>query len=208
MTKCTRSFFTRPSLAVAKDILGKYIVHRVGRKKLIGKIIETEAYPGPYDKASHAFGGKITERNRAEYRRGGHIYIYLVYGMYWQFNISTGEEGYPECILIRAIEIAPLKIKMQKSKCKMTDQNLKLNTLKNKTNGPGKLCNYLQLDKRLYGVDLCKSKEIWIEDQGEKIKKSDIKSAKRINIDYAGPKWANKKWRFFVNLKCKNQNEK
>ena len=104
MKRLIRDFYTGPTLRVAQDLLGKFIVRRIGKRKIVGKIVETEAYVGPEDRASHAYGGKLTQRNRAEYLVGGHIYIYLVYGMYWQFNISTGKEGSPECVLLRALE--------------------------------------------------------------------------------------------------------
>ncbi len=176
-----RKFYTQQTLKVAKEMLGKYLVRKIGNKKLVGKIVETEAYIGPYDKASHAFGGKITKRNRAEYLIGGHIYIYLVYGMYWQFNISTGKTGQPECVLIRALEpIYPKRYTL----------NPKI------ANGPGKLCRWLKLNKSFYGEDLIKSKRIWLE-QGEKIKPSQIVASKRIGIDYA-KEWAEKPWRFYV----------
>ncbi len=176
--RLTRSFYTRPTLVVAKDLLGKYLVRQIGKKKLIGKIIETEAYLGPRDQASHAFKGKKTKRNQAEFLEGGHIYIYLVYGRYWQLNITTFKKGKPECVLIRAIE--PIK----------ADFHL--------TNGPGKLCQWLQLNKSFYGEDLTTSKRIWLEDWGEKIKSSEIKATPRIGIDYAGPYWSRKKWRFLL----------
>ena len=173
-----RSFYTRPTLKVAKDLLGKYIIRKIGRKQLVGKIIETEVYIGPRDKASHAFGGKMTPRNKAEYLIGGNIYIYLVYGMYWQMNISTFEKGKPECVLIRAIEVPGKDISL--------------------TNGPGKLCRCLKLNKSFYGEDLTKSKRIWLESHGEKIKLSQILATKRIGIDYAGPYWSRRKLRFLV----------
>ena len=172
--KLLRNFYTRPTLKVAKELLGKYIVRKIGNKNLEGKIIETEAYIGPQDKASHAYGGKITSRNRAEYLVGGHVYIYLVYGMYWQLNIVTTKAGKPECVLIRALDLDKL------------------------ANGPGKVCRYLKLNKSFYSEDLTKSKRIWLEDKGEKIKPSRIMATKRIGIDYAGPYWANKKWRFVL----------
>ena len=171
--KLTRAFYVQPTLRVAKALLGKYLVRRIGQKTLFGKIIETEAYIGPRDRASHAFGGRQTERNKAEYLVGGHVYIYLVYGMYWQFNISTFKEGAPECVLIRAL-----------------DADL--------ASGPGKLCRHLKLDKSFYGEDLTKSKRLWLEDRGVTIKKSKIIAAKRIGIDYAGAYWARKKWRFVL----------
>lgn len=199
-----RKFYTRDTLEVAKDLLGKYIVRKIGSKKLVGKIVETEAYIGPQDKASHAFGGKRTPRNEAEYLIGGHIYIYLVYGMYWQLNISTSKANKPECVLIRAIEpMSNDESKIQNSKCKMTVKNSKLLSI---ANGPGKLCRYLKLNKSFYGEDLTKSKRIWLEDRGVKIKPSQIKTSARIGIDYAGPYWARRKWRFFIkdtNVKIK-----
>jgi len=159
---------------VAKNLLGKYIVRKIGRKKLEGRIIETEAYIGPQDRASHSYRGKVTPRNKAEYLVGGYVYIYLVYGMYWQLNISTYKEGKPECVLIRALDLGKL------------------------ADGPGKVCRYLKLDKSFYGEDLTKSKRIWLEDRGEKIKSSQIIATKRIGIDYAGPYWSSRKWRFVL----------
>ncbi len=181
--KLTRAFYTRPTLTVAKDLLGKYIVRKTGRKKLVGKIIETEAYIGPQDRASHAFRGKITLRNKAEYSAGGHIYIYLVYGMYWQLNVSTSRKGKPECVLIRALET--------------------LGESKDTASGPGKLCRYLKLDKSFYGEDLTKSKRVWLENKGGKVKPSQIISTKRIGIDYAGIYWSRRKWRFLLKPKKK-----
>ncbi len=154
--------------------MGKYIVRKVGKRILAGKIIETEAYIGPKDKVSHAYQGKITSRNRAEYLVGGHIYIYLVYGMYWQLNIVTATKGKPECVLIRALDLGKA------------------------ANGPGKVCRYLKLDKSFYGEDLTKSKRIWLEDRGEKILKRDILRTSRVGIDYAGPYWGKIKWRFLI----------
>jgi len=195
--RLNKDFYTRPTLEVAQNLLGKYIVRKIGSKKLEGKIIETEAYIGPRDRASHAYKGKITPRNKAEYLVGGHIYIYLVYGMYWQLNITTFQAGKPECVLIRAMEpITPSKFKIQNAKIKITTQNSKL--LKNLTNGPGKLCRWLKLDKSFYGEDLTKSKRIWLEDRGEKIKLSQILATKRVGIDYAGSYWSKRKWRFIL----------
>lgn len=190
-----RKFFTRPTLRVAKELLGKYLVRdlpegsqEIGRKiggytltpmhRCEGKIVETEAYMGPQDRASHSFGGKVTARNQAEYLKGGHIYIYLIYGMYWQLNITTSSAGKPECVLIRALE--------------PEEGNYKL------ANGPGKLCRWLKLDKSFYGEDLTKSSRIWVEDRGLKVNYSLIRANKRIGIDYAGPVWANKPWRFYL----------
>ncbi|MDP2909520.1 MAG: DNA-3-methyladenine glycosylase [bacterium] len=167
-----RDFYVRSAESVAKELLGKYITVN----EVSGKIIETEAYIGPQDRASHAFGRKITERNKVEYLIGGHVYIYLVYGMYWQLNIVTNGEGFPGCVLIRALDMGTEEIK--------------------KSNGPGKLCNCLGLDKSFYGEDLTQSRRVWLENKGsERVK---IKSGPRIGIDYAGPYWAKRKLRFYI----------
>lgn len=169
--KLLRKFYVRPTLKVAKELLGKYIVRKIGKKEIVSKIIETEAYIGPKDRASHAFGGKITKRNWPLYLEGGHIYIYLVYGIHWQLNVVSEKAGKPECILIRALE---------------------------GIDGPGKVCRFLKLDKSFNGEDLTKSKRIWLEDRGKRIKPSQIISKKRIGIDYAGPYWSRRKWRFLL----------
>lgn len=161
--KLNKEFYTRPAIELAKDLLGKYLVVN----GISGKIIETEAYIGSRDRASHAYRGKITERNKIMYSAGGHVYIYFIYGMYWLLNITAGKEGDSECVLIRGLD---------------------------KSNGPGKLCRYLGLDKSFYGEDLTASQRIWLEDRFEK--KAKIKSSARIGIDYAGPYWSKRKLRF------------
>jgi DNA-3-methyladenine glycosylase len=170
--KIPRSFFTRSALTVAKDILGKSIVRVYRGKKIAGKIVEVEVYYSVRDRASHAFGGKVTKRNQAEYLQGGHVYIYLVYGMHWQFNISTGPAGHPECLLIRAVEFK-----------------------ERAGSGPGKFCKAFKLNKSFYGEDLTTSKRLWLENSTEKVK---VKRGPRIGIDYAGPYWSKIPWRFFV----------
>jgi len=216
--RLTRKFYTQPTLKVAKDLLGKYIVRKIGKNKLVGKIIETEAYIGPKDKASHAYNGKKTARNEAEFLVGGHIYIYLVYGMYWQMNISTSKTGSPECVLIRAVDLASNSRKISNFQFPISKQisNFKLQISKSieLTNGPGKLCRWLKLDESFYGEDLTKSKRIWLENRGDRIKPSQIKIGPRIGIDYAGPFWSKRKWRFLIkdftkhlpNGKSKNKN--
>ena len=102
--RISREFYIRPTLVIAKDLLGKYLVRKIGKKKLAGKIVEVEAYIGPRDKAAHTYGGKVTERNKTVYLEGGHAYIYLCYGINWLLNLTTREKGIPECILIRALE--------------------------------------------------------------------------------------------------------
>ncbi|OHB22002.1 MAG: hypothetical protein A2939_00735 [Parcubacteria group bacterium RIFCSPLOWO2_01_FULL_48_18] len=224
-----KRFFNRPTLQVARELLGNYVVRKYRNAKIAGKIVETEAYIGPYDKASHAFGGKKTLRNAAEYMTGGHIYIYLVYGMHWQFNISTRGEGYAECVLIRALEpIANGTMNDQKlfihSRRRLRAQAMgqrpraqamgqrpraqamgesensreRLRAAIGIANGPGKLCRYLKLDKSFYAEDACRSKRIRLEDRGERTSRNNVVASARIGIDYAGPIWAKKPWRFYI----------
>lgn len=177
----------RPTVRVSYDVLGKFLVRRLENGKVLeGKVVEVEAYIGPEDRASHAFVPygqrkrgvqKITARNRVEFLEGGHVYIYLVYGMYWQLNITTGPANYPECFLIRAIEVSG---------------DIKAGS------GPGKLCNYLKLDKFFYGENVATSKRIWLEDRGVTISKKDIRATPRIGIYYAGSYWVKRKLRFFI----------
>jgi len=185
MPRLKRSFFARPALEVSRNLLGKCLLRKIGKKILWGKIVETEAYIGPRDRASHAFLGKVTPRNRAEFMKGGHVYIYLVYGMYWQLNISTGRERSPECVLLRALE--PIQLRNQNTVA-----------LKHIANGPGKLCRWLRLDKSFYAEDLTTSKRLWVVDCGFGVTPLEIGISSRIGIDYAGPEWAGKPWRFFI----------
>ncbi len=168
-----RDFYERPALDLAKALLGKTLVRKDGKRMLRGKIAETEAYLGEKDKASHSFGGKITKRNKTEYLRGGHLYVYLCYGLHWQLNVTASVSGVPECVLLRALE------------------SLKKERV---ASGPGKLCKWLKLDKSFDTEDLVYSKRIWIEDSFEKGK---IACSERIGINYA-EEWARKPLRFFL----------
>ncbi len=141
--------------------------------------METEAYVGPKDLASHASRGR-TPRTELMFGEAGHTYIYLIYGMYYCFNIVTENKDYPAAVLIRALEPAEGFI----------EKNKKL------INGPGKLCREMKIDKNLNGADLTGNK-IWIEDRGEGVSNSKIIANKRIGIDYAG-KYKDKLWRFYI----------
>jgi len=174
--KLPRDFYTRPTLKVTKDLLGKYIVRNVGGKKLTGKIVEVEAYMGPQDKGAHSYGDRRTKRTETMYLEGGHAYIYLCYGINWMLNLTTSLKEKPEAVLVRAIE--PVGSSFL-------------------TNGPGKLCKWLKLDKSFDREDLISSQRLWLEDRGEVIKKSQIVSSERIGINYAGS-WALKPWRFYI----------
>jgi len=209
--KLSRRFYAQPTLLVAKKLLGKYLIHKIGKKKLIGKIVETEAYLGPKDLASHASSGR-TKRTELMFGPPGHAYIYLIYGMYYCFNVVTEKKDYPAAVLIRAVEpiksltVSPLSkgrestLLSKKARGILPLLNKGLSRAKKGgielTNGPGKLCRYLKIDKKLNGIDLT-GNILWLEDRGAKIPPNQIVKAKRIGVDYAG-KWKNKKWRFYI----------
>src|SRR3989344_7227522 len=164
-----RSFFVRPTLLVAKKLLGKYLVHRRGGKNISLMITEVEAYLGLDDKASHASRGK-TERNKAMFDEGGRWYVYFTYGMHWMLNIVTVPKDYPAAVLIRGTD---------------------------KVQGPARLTKYLEIDKKLNGKLADIKSGLWIEDRDYKIKPSEIIKTPRIGVDYA-QEWAKKPRRFYI----------
>ena len=180
--KLKRRFFEKPTLKVAKELLGKYLVVKKRGKLASGKIVETEAYIGKKDPASHAYRG-VTPRTKLMYGKPGYAYIYLTYGMYYCLNFITEKEGFPAAILVRAVE--------PKEGLDLMIKRRKIKKIENLTNGPGRLCKAFGLDKSLNGADIC-SDVIWIEDRGENPEK--ITSASRIGIKVG----KDKKWRFYI----------
>lgn len=182
-TPLPRTFYRQPTLKIANELLGKYLVRKWSDSFIIGKIVETEAYIGEEDPACHAARGK-TDRNGVMYGQPGFAYIYFIYGMYFCLNVVTGEKGFPAAILIRAVE--PFSgIELMK-KFRKTDLE------RNLTNGPGKLCQAFGLNREQNGADLC-GKELFIS-SGEIIKRKDIARSKRIGIKVG----IDPLWRFFV----------
>ncbi len=215
------NFFKQNTFKLAQALLGKYLLRQDGKNILIGKIVETEAYYGPKDKASHASRGK-TERTKIMFDQPGTAYIYLVYGMYYCFNIVTEAKDFPAAILIRALEpVAGIKqmyknrkLKIKNSKlltfprCGMPLRGLDFRLYTVLTNGSAKLCQALKIDKKLNGVNIITSPKLYLaENPKEKIsakggsasggKPSQIQSAKRIGVDYAGA-YKHKPWRFYL----------
>ena len=174
INKRNKTFFRHQAAYVAKNILGDYLVLKNKRHTLIGKIVETEAYLGISDDASHSFRGKITPRNKIMYKKGGIIYVYLIYGKFWCFNIIVSKEGDPQAVFIRAIE--PVRgIELMKRKKGVTD-------IRKLTNGPCRWTQSFSIDKSFLGKDIT-AKEIFIFSGPDK--KVTIVKAKRIGIDYA-----------------------
>jgi len=185
-----RNFYTRTNvLTIARQLLGKLLVVRASDgRRISGVIVETEAYRGPEDRASHAYGGRRTARTETMYRIGGTAYVYFVYGMYHQFNVVTNLEDIPHAVLIRALEpIEGIEVIRQHRHTK-PDSHL--------TNGPGKLCIALGIDRTLDRADLLGDR-VWIEESDRRIVPSAIAVGPRVGIDYA-EEWAEKPWRFWL----------
>ena len=156
MKKLNREFYNRDTVLVAKELLGKIIVHEINGQKVSAKIVESEAYMGVTDKAAHSYGGRRTSRVEIMYGKPGFSYVFIIYGMYYCFNAVTREEGIPQAVLIRAVEpIEGVNI-MAQNRFKKPYDELTKSQIKNLTNGPGKLCNALLIDKSLNGEDLCR----------------------------------------------------
>jgi DNA-3-methyladenine glycosylase len=189
LMKLPREFYTRPDvLEVARDLLGKkLVVPRRNGMRVAGINVETEAYRGPEDRASHAYGGRRTNRTETMYGIGGTAYVYFVYGMYNQFNVVTNVENTPHAVLVRALEpVEGLDIMRRRRKGR-SEYEL--------TSGPGRLCIAMGIDRGLDKADLL-GERVWIE-EGVSISPRDIAHGPRIGIDYA-EKWATKPWRFWV----------
>ncbi len=170
-----RTYFSRPTLTVARGLLGKYLVHQKKAGTRVGRIVEVEAYIGPEDRASHASRGR-TSRTELMFGPAGMAYVYLIYGMYHCLNVVTERAEYPAAILIRAVEL----------------DSAHGWTL---VDGPGRLCRALGIDRSHNGLDLTAGTQIWIEHRGGRITPDQVLRAPRIGVPYAGA-WAKKPWRF------------
>jgi len=187
--KLPREFYTRADvLAVARDLLGKKLVvpTRSGAR-VAGLIVETEAYRGPEDRASHAFGGRRTQRTETMYGNGGTAYVYFIYGMYNQFNVVTNVADTPHAVLVRALEPVEGFDVIRRRRRGRSEYEM--------TSGPGRLCIAMGIDRGLDKADLLGDRG-WIE-EGASISPRQIARGPRIGIDYA-EKWVSKPWRFWI----------
>ena len=175
--KLSREFYTRGNvLTVARDLLGKLlVVPAADGQRVSGMIAEVEAYRGPEDRASHAYGGRRTRRTETMYQEGGVAYVYFVYGMYYQFNVVSNVAGTPHAILVRALEPVEGIELMRERRHLHPDHNL--------TNGPGKLCIALGIDRELDAADLLGDR-VWLE-EFQTVSPRRIARGPRIGIDYA-----------------------
>lgn len=181
--KLPKSFYTRGAVTVAKDLIGKILVRKFDNKVLSGIIVETEAYTGKNDPASHSFIGK-TKRNEVMFEDGGKSYVYFTYGNHYCFNVVTGKKDHGNAVLIRALQ--PLEGIDIMRKNRGTDD------IYNLTSGPGKLAQALGIDKKLYGMDL--TGDVIYLTEPRKTGKIKISRSKRIGIT----KNTEKLYRFFA----------
>lgn len=179
MKKLEQHFYNRTDvLKIAKELLGKIIVTTFEGQVTSGRIVETEAYAGEGDRASHAWGGRRTNRTEIMYGIGGTAYVYLCYGIHQMFNVVTNQLGIPHAILVRAVEpLAGIDIMLQRTGKKQLDNTL--------TKGPGNVAKALGIFTRHTGLNLL-GDELFIADDGFKVKKNDILATPRIGVDYAG----------------------
>lgn len=220
-----REFFTRDALIVAQDLLGKVLVREVNGERISGRIVETEAYIARLDKASHAYGGRMTERVMPLYAEGGIAYVYFIYGKYFCFNVITGSKGDAQGVLVRALEPLEGLEKMSKNRFSISYRELTKRQRINLTSGPSKLCMALNIyrdmnKKNLIGDEIYIAQEVK-QENGEKAeeitgdtkfndslivgkeieekcnKGKEIVECKRIGIDYA-EEAIHFPWRFYI----------
>src|SRR3989338_2947266 len=179
------SFFARPTLRVARELLGKYLVRRLDGGVYSGKIIEVEAYKGQEDLACHASRGR-TKRTEVLYAKPGTIYAHLVYGMYWCFNVVTDRAEYPAAVLIRAVVPVEGVGLMEKNRDKSVSRRRAAASppVSHLTNGPGKLCMAFGITGALHGKMLGRD-TLTIEDRAEKISRGSISALPRVGVEYA-----------------------
>ncbi len=174
MQPLPREFYARDTVTVARELLGKYLIHVSQGIERVGKIVEVEAYLGPHDLASHSSKG-LTKRTQIMFGPPGYAYVYLIYGMYFCMNVVTEREGHASAVLLRALE--PIQ------------------NLSGKTSGPGLLCHAMHIDKTLHGHDLI-SRDFYISNPNESLPITVIKKP-RIGVHYA-KHWAKRHLRFYI----------
>jgi DNA-3-methyladenine glycosylase len=173
------SFYRRPAETVARDLLGRYLIYEVDGERLVLRLVETEAYLGALDRASHAWGGRRTARNESLYLSGGHAYVYLIYGLHFCLNAVTGEADVGSAVLLRAGEPVEGEARMVENRA--WTRKLRPGDL---AGGPGKLCQALAVGRDFDAARLDEP-PLWIA-EGEPVKKKEIVASPRIGVDYAG----------------------
>ena len=179
MKKLPIQFYKRTDvLLIAKELIGKIVVTKFNGHTTSGRIVETEAYIGLTDRASHSFGGRRTERNEHMYSAAGTAYVYICYGMHHLFNVVSNAENIPDAVLIRAVEpLAGIDIMLKRTGKPKLDNTL--------TKGPGNVAKALGISKLYSGINLLKD-EIYIADDRYKITETTIGISRRIGVESSG----------------------
>ena len=164
-----RGFFSRPALLVARELIGKFLVRRIGHREIAVPITQTEAYIGPHDLACHGSKGR-TARTEVMFGPAGHWFVFFIYGIHWMLNAVTDDEGYPAAVLVRGA---------------------------GPWDGPARLTKALAIDKTFNARPITPDATLWLEDRGLRIPKNGIRRTPRIGVDYSGP-WAAKPYRFLL----------
>ncbi len=206
-----RSFFIRDGIALARDLLGKVLVHDTPAGAVRGIITETESYMGEEDKGSHAYGGRRTERTEPMYHVGGTSYVYLIYGMYSCMNIVAMTDGIPQAVLLRSVIPADeesrermIRLRLEQLNRRQAQKDLSAYTLgtcpaavkKHLADGPGKLCIAMGITRADNNVDMAESDSFFVT-EGISVAPDKILAGRRIGIDYA-EEAADYLWRFYV----------
>lgn len=200
MERLSREFYNRDTVEVAKDLLGKYLVHRVEDRLLMGQITETEAYIGRIDKACHAYNYLRTPRTEVLFGQPGHVYVYLIYGMHHCLNVVTEPEGEPAAVLLRGIRPVYNLPDMCRLRYGKEPEALTPYQRKNFGNGPGKLCKALAVTRSENGLDLLGDRLFLcaaLPELGLPGESPEFHTGTRIGIDYA-QEAVDFPWRFWT----------
>ena len=186
-TRLPRGFFSRPTLDVAKELLGQRLVRVDRGSRVSGWIVETEAYVGARDLGCHARVGR-TPRNEVMWGLAGHAYVYFTYGMHWCLNVVTEEAGFPAAVLIRALRPVEGLIRMRRRRGEVPEVHL--------VDGPAKLCQALAIDGRFNGHDLCVAGARLFVESGRDLPNGKVTAGPRVGLNTVPEPWKSKPWRF------------
>lgn len=193
-----RQFFTRPTLQVARELLGMRLVHLDGEERCGGIIVETEGYIGEDDLGCHASAG-LTPRTKVMFGPPGHAYVYFTYGMHWMLNFVTEAEGFPAAVLIRGIAPTEGRDRIAERRTGRPEKEW--------TNGPGKICQALSINKAHNGADLCASEAELFVEYGVNIPDSGVTISPRVGLNSVPEPWKSVPWRFLARYETLGEND-